>query len=246
MIRWLAVLWLVTFFSAPALAAMPVVADVSNYHIEIDSRFNGTRIFLFGARNGNGDIVVIVRGPNQNYIVRKKESMAGIWLNRSRMKFYNVPSFYAVASSKPLEDIMQTGLFERLGIGQKTLLQPPPNIRLKNSFEEFESAYLRFQKGQKLYSSAPEQVNFMAQTLFKTVIEFPDNIPPGTYTAEIYLVSDGEVVGMQSTPISVVKGGLDAVLFQFAHQYPAMYGITAIFLALFAGWGAGRLFGKYN
>lgn len=230
----------------PAGAVTPVVADLSNYHIAIDSGFNGTRIFLFGARNDNGDIVVIVRGPNKNYMVRKKESIGGIWVNRQRMKFYNVPDFYAVASSKPLEDIAQAGLFEQLGIGQDTLLMPPPNIRLKDSFSEFEAAFLRFQQRQGLYAGTSEKVNFMAETLFKTVVEFPDNIPSGTYTAEIYLISDGEVVGMQSTPIHVVKSGLDAAIYQFAHRQPAFYGLTAICLALFAGWAAGRLLGKYS
>lgn len=242
---WLAVLMLFAL-AAPGWAATPVVADLSNYRIDIDSGFNGTRLFAFGARNGNGDIVVVVRGPDQNYIVRKKESLGGIWVNRARMKFYNVPMFYAIASSRPLEDIGQSGLFERLAIGQSTLLTPPPNIRQKDTFEEFESAFLRFQKQEKLYAFAPEKVNFMAETLFKTEIDFPDNIPSGVYTAEIYLISNGEVVGMQSTPISVVRSGLDAALYWFAHRHPAYYGLTAIFMALFGGWAAGRIFEKYN
>lgn len=241
-----AFLMLFLLWACPAFAATPVVADLSNYHIEIDSGFDGTRLFLFGARNGNGDIVVIVRGPNKNYMVRKKESIGGIWVNRQRMKFYNVPDFYAVAASKPLEEIEQAGLFEQLGIGQEALLRAPANVRQKATFDEFEGAYLRFQQRQKLYASVPEKVNFMAETLFKTVIEFPDNIPSGIYTAEIYLISDGEVVGMQSLPISVIKSGLDAALYWFAHMHPAYYGLTCVFLALFAGWAAGRLFGKYN
>src|SRR5580698_5947823 len=62
----------------PALAA-PLVADLSNYRIDIDSGFNGTRIFLFGARNDNGDIAVVIRGPQKDYIVRKKKEIAGLW-----------------------------------------------------------------------------------------------------------------------------------------------------------------------
>ena len=77
---------------APALA-MPLVGDLSNYRIDIDSSFNGTRIFLFGVRNDIGDIVVVVRGPRKDYIVRKKEEIAGVWVNGERMKFYGVPDF---------------------------------------------------------------------------------------------------------------------------------------------------------
>ena len=80
--------------------------------------------------------------------------------------------------------------------------------------------------------------------LFKTTIEFPDNIPPGDYTAEIYLISNGDIIGMQSTPIRVVKSGLDAFVYNYAHTSPILYGITAVVLALFIGWFGGRLFEK--
>lgn len=228
----------------PAQASTPLVGDLSNYRIDIDSQFNGTRLFLFGARNDSGDVIVVVRGPRKNYILRKKEEMGGIWINRDRMKFYNVPDFYALASSRPLDEIMQAGVFRQLGIGQDNLLAAPPDPASRSNFDQFEDAFLRYQRERKLYTQQPEKINFMGETLFKTTIEFPDNIPPGNYTAEIYLVSDGEVVGMQSTPISVVKGGLDALLYLWAHQHPALYGIAAVLMAVFAGWSAGRIFGK--
>ena len=234
------------FLCFPALAATPLAADVSNYRIDIDSGFNGTRIFLFGARNDTGDIVVVARGPSKDYIVRKKEQIAGIWINRQRMKFFGVPDFYAIASSKKLSEIEEAGLFKRLGIGQASLLTSPGDPKSIASFPEFQEAFLRYQLSRKLYMHEPSKVDFMGEMLFKTVIEFPDNIPPGDYTAEIYLLSDGEIVGMQSTPIKVVKSGLDALLSFYAHQYPALYGIGAIAMALAVGWVTGRAFEKFS
>ena len=131
-------------------------------------------------------------------------------------------------------------LLKQLGIGQDNLLNPAADVR----FSEFQEAFLRYQLGRKLYMKAPDKIDFMGETLFKTAIEFPDNIPPGNYTAEIYLLSDNEVVGMQSTPITVVKSGLDAFLYMYAHQHPALYGISAIVIALCVGWFAGRIFEK--
>jgi len=230
--------------SSPALAVTPIVADISNYRIDIDSGFNGTRIFLFGARNDSGDVVIVVRGPSKDYIVRKKEQIMGIWVNRSRMKFFDVPDFYAVASSKKLEDIMQTGAFNHLRIGQDNLFTPPSDPKQLIAFNEFSDAFLHYQHERKLYKQDPEPVSFMGETLFKTVIEFPDDIPPGNYTAEIYLLSGGQVVGMQSTPIHVVKSGLDAFLYMWAHSYPTLYGLAAVLMALTIGWFAGRIFEK--
>ena len=233
----LAMAWL----PLPAIAATPLVGDLSNYSIDIDSGFNGTRIFLFGARNDNGDIVVVVRGPGKDYIVRKKEQVAGIWVNRERMRFYDVPDFYAVATSRSFDDMNATGLLHKLGIGQANLL---PAATATNHVQDFSDAFFRYQLGHKLYMKAPEKVSFMGETLFKTVIEFPDNIPPGNYTAEIYLLSGDEIVGMQSTPISVVKSGLDAFLYFYAHQHPTIYGLSAIVIALCVGWFTGRVFEK--
>lgn len=223
--------------------ATPLIADLSNYRIDIDSGFNGTRIFLFGARNDIGDVVVVIRGPAKNYMVRKKEEVAGIWINSDRMKFYNVPDFYAVASSRPLADI-ETPLLHQLGIGEKSLLSPPSGPLSQSTYEEFSEAFLRYQNARKLYHASPVEITFMGETLFKATIEFPDNIPSGNYTAEIYLISDGTVTGMQSMPVTVVKSGLDAFVYDYAHQSPLLYGLTAVVLALTAGWFAGRIFEK--
>jgi uncharacterized protein (TIGR02186 family) len=141
-----------------------------------------------------------------------------------------------------LSDIEQSGLFKRLGIGEDNILTVPTDAKSQAAFPEFSQAFLNHQYARKLYTKDAGSVSFMGETLFKTTLEFPDDIPPGNYTAEIYLISDGEVVGMQSTPITVIKTGLDAFLYGSAHKYPALYGISAILLALSAGWTAGKLF----
>jgi uncharacterized protein (TIGR02186 family) len=235
---------LIAAFAPERSSAAPLVGDLSNYRINIDSSFNGTRIFLFGTRNDTGDIVVVVRGPEKDYIVRKKEQIAGIWVNRDRMKFFDVPDFYAIASSKPLNDIEQANVFRQLGIGLEHLLVPPLTPKWQEKFTTFSEAFLRQQKERRRYKADTTNIQFMAETLFKTTIEFPDNIPPGNYTAEIYLLNGGDVTGMQSIPISVVKSGLDAFLYSYAHDHPAFYGISAIVMALSIGWFTGRLFEK--
>ncbi len=227
--------------SIPAQAA-PLVADLSNYRIAMDSGFNGTRLFLFGVRNDSGDIVVVVRGAKKDYIVRKKEKFSGVWINRERMKFYDVPNFYTIASSKPLSEINQKALFSQLGIGENNLLTNSSGGGTPEKINEFGTAFLDYQRSNRLYNTTPDNISFMGETLFKTVLEFSDNIPSGEYTAEIYLISDGEIVGMQSTPISVVKSGLDAFIYNYAHKSPALYGLSAVILALSVGWLAGRLF----
>lgn len=235
---------IITLMIPTPIHATPILADISQYRIEIDSSFTGTRLFLFGVRNNTGDVVVVVRGPAKNYMMRKKEPIMGIWANRDRMKFYDVPDFYAVATSKHLNKIEQKSLFKRLAIGEETLMTPPLNPKALKKFNEYRKAFLEHQQRNNLYTTIPEKLNFMGETLFKTVIEFPDTIPAGDYVAEIYLISDGKITGMQSTPIKVSKSGLDAFLHDYAHNHPTFYGLAAVFMALGAGWFASRIFEK--
>lgn len=243
--RWLWVL-LCLF---PALAnAKPLVADISDRSVMIDSRFSGIDLLLFGARNDPGDIVVVMRGPEGHYVVRKKERIAGIWVNRKQVYFENVDGFYAVASSSPLDDLKNQHLLNTLEIGMEQLPQTLKNKAIRNSNANrdgaFSNALLDYKQKHRLYSTSIGKISFIEEILFRTLIPIPDNIPRGTYLAEIYLLSDGQLSGLQTTPIVVDKTGFDAVMYDFAYQHSFLYGIIAIAMALGAGWLAGVIFKK--
>jgi uncharacterized protein (TIGR02186 family) len=230
--------------SGPASAAAPLLADLSNYHITMDSTFNGTRLFVFGTRNTSGDVVVVVRGPTRNYVMHRKKEVGGIWINVDRIKFFNTPDFYAIASNKPVRDLKHQHILKELAIGHDYLFKAPFSGKKREIYEAFTTAFIAHQQGEKLYKYEETPLTFMGETLFKTVIEFPDNIPPGEYNAEIYLLQDGVIAGMHVLPITVKKVGLDAFLYDYAHHHSLLYGLSAIILALSAGWFAGRVFEK--
>jgi uncharacterized protein (TIGR02186 family) len=239
--KWMPVLLTAVFcIIASVASARPVIADLSLRQVEIDSSFKGTEILLFGARNDAGDVVVVVRGPEHSYIVRKKERVAGIWVNKKQAIFNNVNGFYVVAASRSLEEIKNNLLLANLVIGMDNF--KPKGEDEEDSTPEFQKALIDKQQHDKLYYPIVGEVSFIEDTLFRTIIKIPDNIPRGTYTAEVYLFSDGQLIGMQSTPLIVEKKGFDALVFDFAYQHSAVYGILAVLIALAAGWGAGALF----
>lgn len=219
----------------------PIIADLSLRTIEIDSGFNGIDMLLFGARNEAGDIVVVVRGPARDYIVRKKERVGGIWVNRKHKEFKETSTFYSIASSRPLDKIHNEYLLSSLGIGFDNVLNQE---NLSDEEKEFQKALLAHQTKHALYSPEIEEVSFIGDTLFRSVLHFPENIIRGTYTAEVYLIRNGELVAMQSTPVLSYKKGFDAYIYDLAYNHPAIYGIIAILLALIAGWIAGTFFKK--
>lgn len=223
--------------------AKPLIADMSRYRIEIDSGFTGTRLLLFGTRNETGDVLIVIRGPESNYMIRKKEQVGGfLWLNRYKQRFKHVPIFYMFASSKAIKDMKNTDLFTPLGIGfQQVVGEGKP---------DFVSAFLAAQRDRGLYNvpiaNAPvEKISFMDESLFKLMLPFPDNIPRGDYSADIYLVNDGRLVSMQSIPLQVERTGMDAFIYRFAHEYGFLYGLCAMVMALSLGWGASRWLHKW-
>lgn len=229
--------------------AKPLIADLSQYNIAINSSFMGTKLILFGARQMAGDVVVVIRGPARDYTLRKKERVAGIWVNRRSLALQGIPDYYTIASTKPLDDILSPEMQEVLQIGIPHL----PYISAESLAESelspaeatnFTSAFITQREQQRLYNDNIHAVSFMGDTLFKTTLPFPDTIPRGGYTAETYLIYNGEVVGMQSTPIQVAKTGLDATIFELAHGFPILYGILAVLMASLSGWLAAVAFRK--
>lgn len=227
-------IWLI--FPGAALA-LPLLADISSHRVEIHSSFTGTQLIVFGARNDPGDVVVTVRGPESDVVVRKKERVAGIWINREEETIANMPLFYRIASSRPLDDVRQYLMFDALSV------RYPYEISDAEP-QNFSQALLKLMSQQRLYSTELLPVEFMGPTLFKVAFDFPDNMPRGTYTAEAYLFTDGQLSGMHAIPVEVYKIGSDAFLYEAAHEYSIVYGVMAVLLALSIGGSASWLFNR--
>lgn len=227
-------------------AARTLVADLSSYHIEIDSAFTGEELLLFGARNGTGDVLISVRGPETRFTVRKKERVMGVWMNREQVTFPPLPQFHLFASSKDFNDIQALPLLTALEIGPEYLSFGLDDALPSEVRRAFMNALLDQLYGESLYSKQDGTLSFMGETLFKARLPFPDTLPRGEYSAEVYLIDKGQLVSMQSIPLHVYKSGLDAFLYDFAHNLPAIYGLAAVLIALLVGWGVNYLFDRFN
>lgn len=238
MMRLLAVLYLLFF--AGAAEASPIIADLSYHMIAIDSSFKGTSLLMFGARGDAGDIVIAVRGPEAEFTVRRKERHAGIWVNSATVRFKHVPRFYTIASTRPLTELGSDELLRRLRIGTDDMKLESDSVR--RDVDEFRTAFKDDRARQGLFTPIPKTISFMSDTLFKTFIDFPDKTPNGNYTAEVYLIHNGQLVSMQSTPIRVRREGTEAMLYNVAHNWPLTYGIIAVAMAFILGWAAAAAF----
>ncbi len=226
-------------------AAAQLEADLSSHLISITSNFTGTELLLFGAADGPGDIVVVVQGPRETLTVRRKQRVAGVWLNGRAVSFSDVPAYYAVASSRPLAQTVPTTTRAQYRMGGEFLAfsvaAGTQNIA-GAELAAFREALVRNKRSASLYFEAEGSVTFVGERLFRTNIVIPSTAPDGTYNVNIYLIRNQRVIDQKTTPLSINKAGLERAVHDMAHQQPAAYGVIAIAIAIVAGWGAGVVF----
>lgn len=231
--------------AAPGFSQTPLIADLSEHQIQITTGFVGTDVLLFGTVEPGSNVVVVVRGPEEQTTVWRKARFAGIWVNDSRIVFERVPSFYAVRSSAPLQDIATESTRMRHGMGAQFLrLRAVEGATSEAEVAAFRRALIRNKERSGLFATAGEEITFLGGQLFRTRLHFPANVPTGFYDVEVFMLQEGRVVHAQTTPLIVRKAGLGADVFFFAHNYSAAYGIIAVVLAVAAGVIAAFVFRK--
>ncbi len=238
------VLLLLALPGAESARAEPLIADLSESVVRITTGFTGTKVLLFGAKEGDGRIVVIVEGPRHGLTVRRKDRIAGIWVNRAEVRFRDVPSFYQVLSSEPLEQWLPLRTRNTYQIGVEYLKMQPEDDVGPAEASKFRDALIRNMQRIGRYGVLEGKVSVLSGQLFRADLYLPANLPTGFYKIEVMLVKDGDVKSIQSTPLLVTKSGIGAEVYDMAYSYPAVYGALAIVIAIAAGLGANAAFRK--
>ena len=234
---------------APLLmaAAKPLlVPDISSRQVEIRYTFSGTQLLLFGAvvyPDGRTptepvDIAVVLRGPVQPILVREKKKIAGIWMNADSSRFRSAPSFYAVASSHPVGDLLDERTAAIYELGLHNLQLSPGSGALPDRERHFEAGLLDLRSRQGLYSESPHGVEITGGVLYRAVITIPSQVPVGTYTAETFLIERGRVLAVATRDIEIDKSGFERFVAVAARRHRLLYGLACVLLSLALGWSA--------
>jgi uncharacterized protein (TIGR02186 family) len=214
----------------------PLVADLTSHLIGITGAFAGTSVVLFGATDGPGDVVVVVRGPEHDVAVRRKRRVAGIWVNAKEEIFVGVPSFYSIASSRPLDAIATPTVLGFNEFGLEYLRLKLARGAMREEDMTFRDALVETQQRDKVFTETAGKIDFLGDRLFSTTLRFPSNVPIGSYEVKVFLLRNKAVVNAQTIPFFVAKVGVDADIADFADRRAAVYGLVAVATAMVAGW----------
>ena len=230
-------------------AAERIVPLLSQNEISIATDFAGSELFITGAiqrfsapPEGDPGIVIVVIGPSEPIIVRKKENRYGIWVNDPGIRIDEAPSFYAISTTGPLHDVMSytEDLRHKVGlqyavrlIGETTDVFYP---------EEYRVATIRLNTAEEFYFEDSGGVTMLDNLLFQARVDLPAQLVEGDYHVRIFLLRDRKVVDLSENVISVYKAGLGRTIYNMSLEQPALYGAISILLALAAGWLASAFF----
>jgi len=224
-----------------------MTAEVSTDLVQINTGFDGVNLLLFGTTNGTNNIIIVIKGPLETNIIRKKTRVASIWVNTEKVIIENVPTFYAIASTRPLNQITTQSILKKYGIGANNFLTnilKQANAKTMDISDEYKNALVRLKNKLGLYIDNPIKIKLIEEQLFRANIKFPANVGTGKYTAQIYYFKDGLLLDVINKPILVEKIGIGADVFRLAHSHSALYGIIAILIAVASGWIAAAIFRK--
>ena len=227
-----------------------LVPEVSQHEVQVQQGFTGTELLLFGAildpqgsrAGGDYDIVVVLKGPTGPILLREKQKLAGIWVNAESTAFRSAPSFYAVSSSRPIDQIVdeRTAAIYELGLDWLQL-SPIGAINPKEQ-ARFAAGLVDLRQREGLFKQDEGGVTLSEQVLYQARIELPSSVQTGTYTAETFAITKNRVIASAVAEVEVKKIGLDRFVANFAEDHSLLYGLFAVFVAIAMGWVAGRLF----
>lgn len=246
----------------PNPAPPAISAALTTTRVQVSSRFRGASIVLYGAVHGGdpdhpGDVVVVVRGPEQPVRVVRKTQVAGLWLNSRPVLFEGAPGFYEAAATRPLNEIADFGALTRLRLGVEHLAIEAPQEartdtrygvrdmvvnRLGGDYLDWMSAVIRLKEKARLYEVEPRGVRFVDRGLFRAEIRLPTDAPVGRYRADVLLFRDGRLVSERSRMLVVEKIGFEREVWLIAHRLPWLYGLACVLLGVGSGWLGARLF----
>lgn len=241
---------------AAALPRESVHADVSTRRIAVTSTFSGTGIIVFGAvdnsrqtsaESGLYDVVIVLSGAPSRLTARKKSNVGGLWINTSSTVFTSVPSYYAITSTRPLEEIASEDVLKSSGIGfdfvPMTLHRSAASLTAVE-IREWRDAVVRLKRRERLYQQDEYGVAFVGRSLFRAAFDMPATVTVGAFETRVFLFRDGELLSTYTTKLNLEREGVEQYIHRVAFDYPFFYGVFTVMIAVGAGMLASFLFSR--
>jgi len=241
---WLAFLVVLVVVGAPVLAW----AAASNLRLEpgqigIGSFFQGQEIRITAVIPSQAEAVLEVRGPEREEHLVRKGRRWGLWMNAGDLTISGMPSLYFFAATTPALASLPEAPWGYAALENRS--------RLTGALEPegeafFFKQFIALKESEGIYRPGPEKI--MAEPgsegtkKLSKVFWLPPQVAPGSYQVLLSVVTADGTIIQQQQDLQINKIGMPAFVSALAHEQPVLYGITAVIIALLAGFLMGFFF----
>jgi uncharacterized protein (TIGR02186 family) len=236
--------------AAPAAAqtarAPDLATGITDEAVAVTSEYRGARLTVFGVhwRRGRAasDVVIVLRGPAEVQTIRRKRQIAGLWINTDPVRFSNVPTFYALASTRPVGDFLNARAIADYGFDPGAIARLESGTPSDTDSSVYRRALVRLKQAEGLYRLSPRGLVLEEDGAFKAPFTIPPNAPVGRYAVDVYLFRGGRFVEKKPGEVVISRIGIEKTVYTAAQKTPLLYGLATVLLALGAGYAAAFAF----
>lgn len=248
---YLAAAFLLINFGVPGTASAMLTAKANHDHISIDFFYHGSTVSIKGEADPGVDLVIKMTDRVGHHVMKQKGKVGGLlWMNVGMLNFERTPNFYAVHSTRKLEDILSPDEREKYTLGYPALEKQVAVTPAANEEEKAKwfGEFVKYKEASKVYATSYGNITTTAtkdgHMEYYILTDWPYQASPGDYLVTVYAVKNGKVVEQAESKVNVEQVGTVKTLATMAKNNAAFYGILSIGIALGAGFGVGMVFRK--
>ncbi|MGE5172207.1 MAG: TIGR02186 family protein [Betaproteobacteria bacterium] len=236
--------------SARPASAM-LTAKANHDHISIDFFYHGSSVSIKGEADPGVDLVIKMADHEGHHVMKKKGKVGGLlWMNVGMLNFEHSPNFYAVHSTRKLDDILSPDEMEKYTLGYPALEKHVDVTPVANEEEKAKwfNEFVRYKEDSNVYATSSGKIQTATKEdgrqEYYILTDWPYQAAPGDYLITVYAVKNNKVVEQAETKVNVAQVGMVKTLATMAKNKAAFYGILSVGIALAAGFGVGMVFRK--
>lgn len=236
-----ALVLLLALIAPPALAQkteaprqIPLAAGLAEDRVEVKVNYSGARIVLFATapagEDDNSGLAVALIGPSAPQEVIRRTPKG-----ERKFRFVSAPLVFAIGAEPSIEGSVPPDVMIESGLNAAASAMPQSDQLLSPELEEWRQAFVDLKMTQGLYSFNDTTIERLEGGLRRAKIMLPPNAPPGEYRIRAVAFRNGQRVGENEQVLTLVRGGMDATLFDLSRQHGLIYGFVAVLTGVLVG-----------
>lgn len=197
-----------------------IAITLASNHVDVSTSFSGANVTVFGTRTKSGDISIVLSGQDVDVIVRRKQPILGVWVNKDAIAFPHFPAYYDYATDNTDDDLMNINSIIPDG---------------EESRSKFRSELIMQRQDKGLISKKAKEIKFITKDVFRVDFSLPANTPVGEYKVAAILHKNGKEIARQTQDLSVRQVGVGGQAAYFSRNSPWIYGIVCVLFAITSG-----------